>query len=72
MHQSYGDVYGAWRAMEELHQAGKIRAIGIRKRSYKTRVLARADIFDYIDIFYNRARRPVISTVSESGGLRTD
>lgn len=29
IHQPYGDVYGAWRAMEELHRAGKIRAIGI-------------------------------------------
>ena len=28
-HQPYGDVYGAWRAMEELHRAGKIRAIGV-------------------------------------------
>lgn len=28
IHQPYGDVYGAWRAMEELHRAGKIRAIG--------------------------------------------
>jgi diketogulonate reductase-like aldo/keto reductase len=29
IHQPYGDVYGAWRAMEELHRARKIRAIGI-------------------------------------------
>ncbi len=29
IHQPYGDVHGAWRAMEELHQAGKIRAIGV-------------------------------------------
>ncbi|MBS3890129.1 IS3 family transposase [Serratia marcescens] len=29
----------------------------IRKRIYKTRHLARADIFDYIEVFYNRARR---------------
>ena len=29
IHQPYGDVYGAWRAMEELHHAGRIRAIGI-------------------------------------------
>ncbi|MFE0781963.1 IS3 family transposase, partial [Serratia bockelmannii] len=28
-----------------------------RKRIYKTRDLARADIFDYIEVFYNRARR---------------
>lgn len=29
----------------------------IRKRIYKTRDLARADIFDYIEVFYNRQRR---------------
>ncbi len=29
IHQPYGDVYGAWRAMEELHKAGRIRAIGV-------------------------------------------
>ena len=29
----------------------------IRKRIYKTRDLARADIFDYIEVFYNRTRR---------------
>lgn len=29
----------------------------IRKRIYKTRDMARADIFDYIDVFYNRTRR---------------
>lgn len=29
IHQPFGDVYGAWRAMEELYQAGRVRAIGI-------------------------------------------
>jgi putative transposase len=29
----------------------------IRKRIYKTRELARADVFDYIEVFYNRSRR---------------
>lgn len=29
IHQPFGDVYGAWRAMEDLHRAGRIRAIGI-------------------------------------------
>jgi len=29
IHQPYGDVHGAWRAMEELQQAGKIRSIGV-------------------------------------------
>jgi putative transposase len=29
----------------------------IKKRIYKTRDLARADVFDYIEVFYNRRRR---------------
>ncbi|TFJ46193.1 2,5-diketo-D-gluconic acid reductase [Carnobacterium divergens] len=29
IHQPYNDVYGAWRAMEELQKSGKVRAIGI-------------------------------------------
>lgn len=29
IHQPVGDVYGSWRAMEELYKAGKIRAIGV-------------------------------------------
>ena len=29
IHQPFGDVYGEWRAMEELCAAGKVRAIGV-------------------------------------------
>lgn len=29
IHQPYGDVYGAWRAMEEMTDAGTLRAIGV-------------------------------------------
>jgi 2,5-diketo-D-gluconate reductase A len=29
IHQPYGDVYGAWRAMEELYRDGRVRAIGV-------------------------------------------
>jgi 2,5-diketo-D-gluconate reductase A len=29
IHQPYGDVYGSWRAMEELYQEGRIRTIGV-------------------------------------------
>lgn len=29
LHQPYGDTMGAWRALEEAYQAGKIRAIGV-------------------------------------------
>ena len=29
LHQPFGDVHGAWRALEELYEEGKIRAIGV-------------------------------------------
>lgn len=29
IHQPFGDYYGAWRAMEELYRAGRIKAIGV-------------------------------------------
>ena len=29
IHQPFGDVYGEWRAMEDLYAAGKVRAIGV-------------------------------------------
>lgn len=29
IHQPYGDVFGAWKAMQELYHAGKIKAIGV-------------------------------------------
>lgn len=29
IHQPYGDVHGAWRAMEDAYRSGKLRAIGV-------------------------------------------
>lgn len=29
IHQPFGDYYGSWRAMEELYEQGRIRAIGV-------------------------------------------
>ncbi len=39
----------------------------IRRKSYKTRAIAQADIFDYIEAFYNRTRRH-----SHLGGVSTE
>src|SRR3954468_22492924 len=29
IHQPFGDVYGEWKAMQELYMEGKVRAIGV-------------------------------------------
>jgi 2,5-diketo-D-gluconate reductase A len=29
IHQPFGDVYGSWRAMQELYKEGRVRAIGV-------------------------------------------
>lgn len=29
IHQPYGDVFGSWRAMEDLYREGRVRAIGV-------------------------------------------
>ncbi|MFV5693671.1 aldo/keto reductase [Flavobacterium sp. LT1R49] len=29
IHQPYGDIFGSWRAMQELYTEGKVRAIGV-------------------------------------------
>jgi diketogulonate reductase-like aldo/keto reductase len=29
IHQPYGDIYGSWRAMEEMYREGRVRAIGV-------------------------------------------
>ncbi|MDO4163020.1 MAG: aldo/keto reductase [Bacteroides sp.] len=56
LHQPFGDVYGAWRALEELYEAGRIRAIGI-SNFYPDRVVDFA--------FVNRVR-PAVNQIEFS------
>ena len=42
-------------AIESLF--GTIKSEMVHHRDYQTRAQARADIFDYIEVFYNRQRR---------------
>ena len=37
IHQPYGDVYGSWRAMEELYRLGRVRALSLIHISEPTR-----------------------------------
>lgn len=53
LHQPFADVYGAWRALEDLYEEGKIRAIGI-SNFYPDRVV---DICSFARI------RPMVNQV---------
>ena len=53
LHQPFGDYYGAWRALEELYQAGKIRAIGV-SNFYPDRI---------VDFCLNVEVRPAVNQV---------
>lgn len=53
IHQPFGDVYGSWRAMEELCKQGKIRAIGV-SNFYPDRVM---------DLILNNEIAPAVNQI---------
>lgn len=53
IHQPYHDYYGAWRAMEELYAAGKVRAIGVDN-------FAQDKLADFL--FWNKVK-PVVNLI---------
>lgn len=46
LHQPFGDIFGAWRALEELYKEGKIKAIGVS--NFKTDQLANLAAFNEV------------------------
>ena len=46
LHQPIGDTFGAWRAIEELYEEGKIRAIGVS--NFKMDQLANLSLFNKV------------------------
>ncbi|MFV0592013.1 MAG: aldo/keto reductase [Draconibacterium sp.] len=53
IHQPYNDYYGSWRAMEELYEEGKIRAIGVSNFSENR----------LVDLIINNKITPMVNQV---------
>lgn len=53
IHMPFGDYYGAWRAMEELYQTGKVRAIGV----------CNFDAARLMDLCWNADIRPMVNQI---------
>ncbi len=53
IHQPYNDVFGAWKAMEELYEAGKVKAIGVSN-------FTSAKIVDFV---LNNKPRPMVNQI---------
>lgn len=53
IHMPLGDYYGAWRAMEELYRAGRVRAIGV----------CNFDAARLMDLCWNAEVRPMVDQI---------
>ena len=57
-------------AMESFFSSLKTERTG--SKTYRTRDEARADVFDYIERFYNAKRQALDDRISEPYGVRAD
>ena len=53
IHHPFGDYYGSWRAMEELYQEGKIKAIGVCNFSMDR----------LVDLYMNCTIKPMVNQI---------
>ncbi|HIY03421.1 MAG TPA: aldo/keto reductase [Candidatus Anaerotignum merdipullorum] len=53
IHQPFGDIYGAWRAMERLYQEGAVRAIGVSNFSPER----------LVDLYMNQEIKPMVNQI---------
>lgn len=53
IHQPFGDIYGAWRAMERLHREGAVRAIGVSNFSPER----------LVDLCMNHELKPMVNQI---------
>jgi len=53
LHQPYGDVFGAWRGLEAMYDAGKVKAIGI----------SNFNTVQTYDIHYNARIKPMVNQI---------
>ncbi|HEM3467323.1 TPA: aldo/keto reductase [Streptococcus suis] len=63
IHQPFGDIFGAWRAMEELYKEGKIRAIGVS--NFKSDQLANLAAFNEVTPAVNQIELHVFNQRDE-------
>lgn len=70
IHRPRGDVAGSWRAMEDLHQAGKIRAIGVSNfdEEQLAAVMSRAKVKPAVN---QLETHPFFQQGSELGSLKS-
>lgn len=63
LHQPIGDTFGAWRALEELYEEGKIRAIGVS--NFKMDQLANLSLFNKVKPAINQIELHVFNQKEE-------